>query len=228
MHEKIYTIPVNIAFEQNCDCPFCLLYKQLENTEIELITGASMMEPDVRIQTNKSGFCKEHYKKMYESQKRLSLALTLQTHIDELKKDISLGGFLSKDAAAKPIKRIEVLEKDCYVCNRINGNFEKMIETACLLFEEEREFRDHFTAQTRFCLPHYAQLLSVAKRTLSKRYYPELVKESDLIITKYISSLYDDVSLFCKKFDYNYRDEPWGTAKDSVERAIAFLVGGLT
>ena len=223
MHESIYTIPVNTAFEQHDDCPFCLLYKQLEATEIDLITGASMMEPDVRVRTNKLGFCRHHFDMMYENQKRLSLALTIQSHLEELKKEISAGGFLSRDAAAKPVKRIGELNESCYVCGRIEGNFEKMFETACLLFDEEREFRDKFMAQKMFCLPHYARMLEAGKRVLSKRYYPELIKEADAIEQKYLASLYDDISLFCKKFDYRYKDEPWGNAKDSVERAIDFL-----
>ena len=34
MQEKIYTIPVNEAFEQSGDeCPFCFLYKKLEKIE---------------------------------------------------------------------------------------------------------------------------------------------------------------------------------------------------
>ena len=98
MHERIYTIPVNTAFEQHDDCPFCLLYKQLEATEIDLITGASMMEPDVRVRTNKLGFCRHHFDMMYENQKRLSLALTIQSHLEELKKEISAGGFLRRKA----------------------------------------------------------------------------------------------------------------------------------
>ncbi len=223
MHERIYTIPVNTAFEQHDDCPFCLLYKQLEGTEIDLITGASMMEPDVRIRTNEMGFCRHHFDLMYENQKRLSLALTIQSHLESLKKDISAGGFLSRDAAAKPIKRIGQLNKSCYVCGRIENNFEKMFETACLLFDEEQEFRNKFMSQKLFCLPHYSRMLEAAKRVMSKRFYPELVKEADIIEQNYLSSLYDDISLFCKKFDYRYKDEPWGTAKDSVERSIDFL-----
>ena len=63
--ETIYTIPVNEAFEasaadSSCGCPFCTLYNKLEDDELELILGASMMEPDVRIQTNKEGFCRTH------------------------------------------------------------------------------------------------------------------------------------------------------------------------
>ena len=39
----------------------------------------------------------------------------------------------------------------------------------------------------------------------------------------YYDKLREDVRWFVKKFDYRYDDEPWGDAKDAVERAIKFL-----
>jgi hypothetical protein len=98
-----------------------------------------------------------------------------------------------------------------------------MFETACILFENEREFREKFASQKLFCLPHYARLLEVSQKINSKKYQQELTKAAWEIVNAYINSLYDDVSLFCKKFDYNYHDTPWGNAKDSIERAIRFL-----
>ena len=73
MEEKIYTIPVTEAFEKKDGCPFCRLRNDLENTERDLIMGASMMEPDIRITTNALGFCRRHYKKMFDLNNRLSL-----------------------------------------------------------------------------------------------------------------------------------------------------------
>ena len=49
MDEKIYTIPVNEAFDEYDGCPFCRMRRTLEDNERELIMGASMMEPDTRI-----------------------------------------------------------------------------------------------------------------------------------------------------------------------------------
>ena len=68
--EKIYTIPVNEAFDACAEdnekgCPFCEMYRVLQEKELEIILGASMMEPDVRIKTNKQGFCRGHYEKMF-------------------------------------------------------------------------------------------------------------------------------------------------------------------
>ena len=106
--EHIYTIPVNEAFEASrddasCGCPFCTLYNKLEENELELILGASMMEPDIRIMTNKEGFCRTHYDMMFTRKNRLGMALTLESHLAELKDEIKNGGFLQK-AGERPIK----------------------------------------------------------------------------------------------------------------------------
>ena len=162
--EQIYTIPVNEAFEasaadKSCGCPFCALYNKLENDELDLILGASMMEPDVRIKTNKTGFCRTHYDMMFVRKNRLGMALTLESHLDQLKKELSdkgLGGGMGN----KPIKRIEELEKSCYVCERIEFNFQHMIETAVLLWNTDEDFPKKLQAQPYFCLPHYKSFLA--------------------------------------------------------------------
>jgi len=132
--EQIYTIPVNEAFEASaankaCGCAFCSLFNKLEDDELELILGASMMEPDVRIETNKEGFCKTHYDMMFVRKNRLGMALTLESHLDELAEEIRDKGLLSKPGE-RPISRIAKLEGGCYVCRRIEFNFKHMIETA--------------------------------------------------------------------------------------------------
>ncbi len=224
--EQIYTIPVNEAFEasaadKSCGCPFCSLYNKLECDELDLILGASMMEPDVRIKTNAQGFCRTHYDMMFVRKNRLGMALTLESHINELKKQIK-GGFLSAPGSAA-IKRIGELENSCYVCKRIDFNFVHMIETAVYLWDGEEEFRGKLAAQPYFCLPHYRALLECAKNKLSKKRFAEFDKACGTIVNGYIDELGEDVSWFCKKFDYRYDAEPWYNSKDAVERAMKFL-----
>jgi len=226
LQEKIYTIPVNEAFEQSENgCPFCLLFKRLDEIELDLILGASMMEPDIRILTNKKGFCPTHFTKMFYRKNRLSLALMLESHLDELKDDIKIGGFLSKNIGTKPIERISRLEESCYVCGRINEKIDKMFATAIYLYKNENEFVNKFNAQKMFCLPHYKKLLETASKSLDKKLYDQFVKDTDKIVSGYLAELKEDVSWFCKKFDYRYENEPWGNAKNSVERSIQFLSG---
>lgn len=160
MKEHIYTIPVNEAFEDESDkCPFCLLHEKLQEDELTLILGASMMEPDVRIQTNEKGFCKEHFGMLVTRKNRLGLALILESHLDELKKDVKLGGILSRDKTAAPKKKILSLEESCYICDRIEGNFEAMLATTAYLYSNESDFRKKFAAKKCLCLPHYRRLL---------------------------------------------------------------------
>ncbi len=225
--EQIYTIPVNEAFEESaadpaCGCPFCALYNKLEDNELDLILGASMMEPDVRIQTNKEGFCRPHYDMMFVRKNRLGMALTLESHLAELADDIKSGGFLAPPAQ-KAIKRISSLENSCYVCRRIEFHFEHMIETAVLLWEQDEEFREKLKAQPYFCLPHYRRFLNEASLSLSKKKLAEFEKACSPIVEGYMKALSEDVSWFCKKFDYRYDAEPWYNSKDAVERAMRFL-----
>ena len=226
MQERIYTIPVNEAFEQSeGGCPFCLLFKRLEDTELDLILGASMMEPDIRKVTNEKGFCKTHFTKMYHLKNRLGLALMLESHLAELKKEVGTGGLFAKNIGAKPVARIEKLEKSCYVCDTINEKLSKMFSTAIYLYETETEFAEKLRHQKMLCLPHYKRLLETAYGSMNKKKYERLVNDADKIVSNYISALKEDVSWFCKKFDYRYDDQPWGNAKSAVERSIRFLSG---
>ena len=225
--EQIYTIPVNEAFEKSaedksCGCAFCTLYNKLENDELELILGASMMEPDVRIKTNEKGFCRIHYDMMFTRKNRLGMALTLESHLDELKSELKDGG-LSAGSGKKPVARIGELEKTCYVCGRISFNFAHMVETAVLLWESDENFPAKLKAQPYFCLPHYRMMLEYAQKRLGKKVLKDFVKDCEEIQNRYIEELKEDISWFCKKFDYRYNEEPWYNSKDSVERSMKFL-----
>lgn len=222
-----FTIPVNEAFEASaadpaCGCPLCALYRKLENDELELILGASMMEPDIRIQTNRKGFCRLHYDLMFVRKNRLGMALTLESHLAELKKELRDGG-IGGGQGSKPARRIGELEQSCYICGRIAPNFEKMVDTAVYLWESDEEFPDKLRAQPYFCLPHYRRLLEYGQRRLGKKKNPAFAAALSAVVEGYMEMLQTDVSWFCRKFDYRYQDEPWNNSKDAVERAIRFL-----
>lgn len=230
--EQLYTIPVNEAFdgateEGTCICPMCTLYDRLEENELDLILGASMMEPDVRQKTNVQGFCHRHYGNMFHRKNRLGLALMLESHLAEIEKSLSDDGLsaLFSGVGTGPMKKLDRLEGSCYVCNRIEGHFTRMFDTVLLLWCEDSAFRRKLAAQKYFCLPHYRRLLALAKTTLSKKAFPDFYAALSQVERAYLSALSEDVSWFCKKFDYRYADEPWKNAKDAVERSIRFLSG---
>ena len=56
MREDICSIPVNDVFMPKDGCPFCRMRDMLEDRMATYITGAAMMEPDVRVETNRLAF----------------------------------------------------------------------------------------------------------------------------------------------------------------------------
>ena len=226
MEEKIYTIPVNEAFEQTDGCPFCRLFRKLEDDELDLILGASMMEPDVRIQTNKLGFCGKHNRRMFGMKNRLGMGLMMESHLAAIRGTVETKSSLfTRDAGAATVKGLETLDSSCYVCERVEGKLGKMFETAVLLWDREKEFREKNANQPYFCLPHYARYIKTAQAKMNKKQYAEFTKAQNELEMRYFDKLSGDVSWFCKKFDYRYDSEPWGDSKDAIERAIAFLNG---
>ncbi len=225
--EQIYTIPVNEAFDKSieapeCGCPFCTLYKKLQSEYLELILGASMMEPDVRIKTNKLGFCNDHYNMMFVRKNRLGLALMLESHMDELRDDVDKK-FLNLFPGENARRRITELDKSCYICDKIDFSITKMFETTLLLYERDGEFKKKFCAEPYFCIPHFNKLITLAKAKMPKKLYNDFYEDASRVTFNYFDALRSDVKHFIKKFDYRYEDEPWGNSKDSVERAIKFL-----
>lgn len=233
MAETIYTIPINEVFEENMadgsdSCPFCTLAAKLETDELELILGASMMEPDIRIKTNKQGFCSAHFTKMLRISKRLPLALMLESHLGELSGAVNKKG-LMKPSPDKIAKILGELSDDCYVCSRIEYNMKRLISNAVYMWQTDDEFRKKLSAQPYICIGHAAAMLRSAASEMKKRDYSDFSDAMTTLVGDHLCSLCDDVSTFARSFDYRYADEKLDAeTKISVERSVRFLAGDKT
>ena len=78
MKEQLYTIPVNDIFDKPCECPVCAMKLKLENDAVAFAMGPSYMEDDIRLTTDKIGFCTRHMQMMYDFENRLGLALIME------------------------------------------------------------------------------------------------------------------------------------------------------
>ena len=213
MRNDICTIPVNEVFEVVDGCPICRMYNTVEDHILDYIMGAAMMEPDVRIETNKQGFCPDHLSKMMARRGRLSLALMLSTHTEEL-----------KTALKKPEKAKEVGDS-CFVCSKIEWGMSRMLETVCRSYEQDRDFRALFDAQEHFCLKHFNLLNSVASKKTMRRYYKDFQKSLYDTTLSSLETLESDLKKYCSMYDYRNSGEEadWGNSRDSVERTVEFL-----
>jgi len=90
MKEKLYIIPVKDSLRAHDECPFCYMERNLEQYALDSVLGASCsyMESDVREVTDREGFCRDHYRKMFAYGNALGNSLILETHLRRLKKDL--------------------------------------------------------------------------------------------------------------------------------------------
>jgi ribosomal protein S14 len=225
MRYDITNIPVTEVFEEGDGCPICRLRNKLEDRAVEYITGAAMMEPDIRIETNKQGFCLDHYRMMLKRKNRLSVALMLESHLDEMEKQVFAGLPLVGKGSRKQAKSAGKAAETCYVCGQLDGAMEKMLATVCRTWEAQGEFRQLFEKQDCLCLPHFSALVEAAAGSMSKKEQPYFAKAASKLAHNYLTELRGDVHHFCEMYDYRNtgEDADWGNSKDSIERAIWYL-----
>ena len=225
MKETIYTIPINEAFEERCGCPLCRLERKTEEKSLDYIMGAAMMEPDVREETNKKGFCQTHYTAMLAMKNRLSLALTMESRLGTLVSQV-------KDMAARGTsgwgedKQVTALARSvqtCFVCERIADVMEHYYRNLLDMWRTEEDFRKLFSEQTGFCMPHYGQLIERAAKAFPKKTASAFIRSLSELQLAALEKELSDVSGFCKSFDYRYRGEPF--EKETVEHAATLLSG---
>lgn len=86
MKETLYTIPLTDAFLADDECPFCNIERKLEHDALDYILGSASayMQSDIREQTNKLGFCRRHYKDMFQYGNALGNAIMLTSYFAEL------------------------------------------------------------------------------------------------------------------------------------------------
>ena len=99
MREDICSVPVSEVFDISDGCPMCRMRNIIEQRLLDYILGAAMMEPDVRIMTNKEGFCHRHFRMMASRHSRLPLALIIESHLAEVKKDVFGAGAVLKPSS---------------------------------------------------------------------------------------------------------------------------------
>ena len=223
MREDITTIPINDVFEPHDGCPLCRMRDMLEERSTVYITGAAMMEPDVRIKTNEKGFCYRHFSMMLKCGTRLSNALILESHLDKIKTE-----FIPKDVKGKPDKKkiaaIRALQKSCFVCEQVEWGMAHMYQTIFSSYATDSEFKKLYNSQQFICMEHYAGLMTAAmNRGISAKVLPEFYADTSRLAGGYLEVLKNDVTHFCSMFDYRSKGQDWGNSKDAIERSIEFL-----
>jgi hypothetical protein len=245
MKEKLHTIPIADAFHANDECPFCFVERSLEEHAMDFVlgSGASYMEDDIRAQTDAAGFCRMHYKKMFDYGNRLGAGLILKTHFQKLNQEFeqqmkhfsssrpSLRDRLKKapkDGERRTAPGIWAASREdtCYICNFYKSSFSRYIETFFEMYRKDPAIREMFTASKGFCIPHFGDLCETAARVLPAGEQQAFFDVLMPLEKENLKRIYDDLDWFCDKFDYRYKDADWKTSKDALPRSMQKAAGG--
>ena len=238
MKEQIDTIPVNEAFETEDECPFCYLERQVEQKAIRYVLGpgATYMEPDVRAVTDSQGFCRQHYKKMYDYGNSLGNALILQTYYVGLQKelDAALAGFQMPAKkglfSKKPEQSLPLVQwakaknGTCFLCSKIDYNLKRYYATFFHLIKDG-EFRKRVEGSKGFCMHHFVQLMEAAEEKLPGAQQEWFYTTVLSLMKENLSRVQGDLDWFIDKFDYRNASAPWKNSKDAVSRSMQKLKG---
>ena len=161
MREDICSIPVNDVFMPKDGCPFCRMRDMLEDRMATYITGAAMMEPDVRVETNRLGFCTEHFNQILARGSRLSVALILESLLATVREEVFPQG---KVPAKKIVAAAHARQEHCFICENIEKNTAHLLDSTLKLWQTDEEFRQLYSQQPYICLPHYGMVLEAAMK----------------------------------------------------------------
>ena len=248
MKYQLETIPIWEAFRQNSECPLCLLEESNQKNYTNFFLGDSVMDPDIRIEVNKKGFCALHLELLFKGGHKLGLALMAHTHLQELLQKIKKKAFLlisktenasGKSDMQKPFKREKTLarslkelrillstqEKQCLFCERLNTTLRRYAFTIIYLFKKDEKFSKVLKASRGFCLHHLILILDMASENLSKKMILEFLKMLLPLQEKNLERLEKELHWFTKKFDYRNQDKSWKTSKDALPRTLQKLAG---
>ena len=239
MKEQLHTIPVNEGFDAGDECPFCFMQRRAEQRTIRYVAGpgASYMEPDVREETNKVGFCPSHLKKLYDYGNTLGNALMLQTYYDRVLEHLrdeieQFEAPAPKKLFSKPQVSTDGMwnklrqEVDhCFICDRLDYNMQRYYRTFFALLKEP-EFRSKVENCNGFCLYHFSQLLHMAEEKLPNAQREWFYNTIFPLMEKNLIRVKGDLDWLIAKYDYRNASADWKNSRDALKRTMLKLGGG--
>jgi hypothetical protein len=238
MKEKIYTIPVTDALNEDTECAVCFMIDKIEERALNSLVGPdnSYMQGDIREKTDEVGFCDKHFKALFKCNNTLGLALMVETHMVKVNKQYpkvldSIRKPIKKNILTKPTVKGTSLSEytdkkihSCYICESVDALFPMYMDTFIKLWKEQDEIKQKVKDGKGFCLRHFESTADAAAARLGDKDYAKFCEDIIAAQKRSFKRVQEEVSWFVQKFDYRFSDEPWGNSKDSVQRAIRKLV----
>ena len=228
------TIPVWDGLNSNSECFLCSLMKKAEEDALGYYLSSAVMTPEVRVETNKYGFCKCHMRKLAEANKPQVLALVMDTYYEENKN--SFKPSFDKIASSKKLRQAEKAieefksiatsrDKGCLVCSRMDDRLYRYCFTIAALFSEDSDFKKALKESKGFCLHHTLELVRIAPDAISGDTLLEFYKTLFSLLDSNLDRVQHDDWWMTQKYKSENKDKSWNGCEDAQKRAVYKLVG---
>lgn len=234
MKIQLETIPVWDGLKEGSECFLCSLMKEAEADGVRYYLSSAIMTPEVRVETNKHGFCKKHFAMLAEGNKAQSLGLVMDTYYEENKKSFipSMENILSAGNPRKAEKAFSSLFKaygermnGCLICSRMNDRLIRYAYTVAALFEEDADFKAELKKSKGFCMHHTKVLVEIAPEALKGDVLLEYYKTLALLLKDNMDRVQADDYYLTQKYKSENKDKPWNGCEDAAKRAVYKLIG---
>jgi len=248
MKYKLETIPVWDAFKEDSECPLCILEESNEKNYIRFFLGDSVMDPDTRVEVNKTGFCAQHASLLFSGGHKQGLGLMMHTYLletipqfevytkvlsnkaHELAKKSVLSTVKLKDRSLNTAldnlcKFAQQNTSTCIFCHRLEQTLLRYTFTIIYLWKKDSEFKQALSASKGFCLKHLPMVLRMANTELSGAQSTEFIKLLIPLEVASLKRLEQEILWFTQKFEYANKDKPWKTSKDALQRTLQKFTG---
>lgn len=242
MKEQIHTIPISDAIANAGECPFCYMERKTEEHMMDFVLGhgASYMEADIRDMTDREGFCRAHFKKMFDYGNSLGNAWILKTlymrHLEEMDKEFKN---FKPDSSGKSsrlfgknkaggnsiVDWINKRESTCFICTSVENTFLAYMKTFFKMYKSDEKFRKQIADSKGFCIDHFKVLCEGADEMLSDKERTDFYQTLLPLMRENVNRVYEDVAWFVEKYDYKNRDADWKDSKDAIQRGMQKLRG---
>ena len=242
MKEQIHTIPISDAIANAGECPFCYMERKTEEHMMDFVLGhgASYMEADIRDMTDREGFCRAHFKKMFDYGNSLGNAWILKTlymrHLEEMDKEFKN---FKPDSSGKSsrlfgknkaggnsiVDWINKRESTCFICTSVENTFRAYMKTFFKMYKSDEEFRKQIADSKGFFFVLFKVLCEGADAMLSDKERTDFYQTLLPLMRENVNRVYEDVAWFVEKYDYKNRDADWKNSKDAIQRGMQKLRG---
>ena len=226
---------VHDAYRDGGECPLCLLRASAERALVSSLQHSRAMQPDVRVRTNREGFCAEHLRRLYAGENKLGLALTAHTRLqhvlpwaagaleDALR---AAGGRDARRAAERAAGLLGAAAAGCYVCGLLRQDEERYVFTILYLWGKDPEFPGIYRASRGFCIPHFGAMTAAAARTLRPERLRGWLADSVVLLRGSLEALEKDLHAFTQLHQAANRALGTDAERTALARTLQKLAGG--